>query len=292
MEITADGNFRLIEGVSGKKLVDLTAGEKVKVAYVAGKYLVKTGSQSWTLDNYVRGEAVGSSIMQISSYDDKKAWDGSVNDNIFRDTIEIRYSPTNKKLWAINELPFEDYLAGVAETSDSSPYEYMKALMIAERSYSLYHLSRGGRHPQDFSDVFNSVNGNGDDQVYRGYGFEKRNPEVAKAVKETKGMVVKYNNKVAVTPYFSHSDGHTRSFEEVWGSKDYPYCKSVADPYNEGMELYGHGVGMSALGAFRFAEKENKTYDWILKYYYTGIEISTEDTSNKRIRVGIYSLDI
>jgi peptidoglycan hydrolase-like amidase len=114
---------------------------------------------------------------------------------------------------------------------------------------------------------------------------------VVSAVKATTEKVVTYNGKIAVTPYFSQSDGRTRSWEEVWGNgANYPWCKSVADPYNEGKSLLGHGVGMSASGARNFADKEGKSYDWILKYYYTGIDITNMTNSDKRIRVGIYKL--
>lgn len=40
---------------------------------------------------------------------------------------------------------------------------------------------------------------------------------------------------------------------------------------------YGHGVGMSQYGANALA-KEGKTYDEILKWYYTGISLETWDT--------------
>jgi stage II sporulation protein D len=37
--------------------------------------------------------------------------------------------------------------------------------------------------------------------------------------------------------------------------------------------MYGHGVGLSAHGALHLAANYNYTYDQILKYYYTGIEL-------------------
>lgn len=287
VEVTADGSFDVVEGSSGKILATLSSGQIARIKYLGGKYQVKYGDEDLMASDYIRLEGGKDRVMTVLSYADRKSWDSSINDNQFRDTIEVRYSPTSQALWVINELSMEGYVAGVAETSDSSPMEFIKALAIAERTYAVSLVNNGGKHPQDFVDVYNSVNGNGDDQVYRGYSFEMRNKDVQAGVKATKGMVVKYKGKVAITPYYSHADGRTRSWEEVWGSKNYPYCVSVPDPYTEGMSLYGHGVGMSALGAMKFAEKENKTYDWILKYYYTGIDISQYDTDSMRVRVGI-----
>ena len=41
------------------------------------------------------------------------------------------------------------------------------------------------------------------------------------------------------------------------------------------MTGYGHGVGMSQYGANALA-KEGKTYEEILTWYYTGIELTTQ----------------
>jgi peptidoglycan hydrolase-like amidase len=54
----------------------------------------------------------------------------------------------------------------------------------------------------------------------------------------------------------------------VWnGSK--PWLVSVPAPHDIGKTLWGHGVGMSASDALGWAD-DGKTYDWILKYFYTG----------------------
>jgi stage II sporulation protein D len=37
--------------------------------------------------------------------------------------------------------------------------------------------------------------------------------------------------------------------------------------------MYGHGVGLSAHGALHLAVYSKYTFDLILKYYYTGIEL-------------------
>ena len=102
--------------------------------------------------------------------------------------------------------------------------------------------------------------------------MEKRSPNLTKAVNDTKGMIVFYNNDLAITPYYSQSDGRTRSWSEVWsGSK--PWLISKPDPYMNGKTMLGHGVGMSCRGALFLASKDGYNFGQILKYYYTGIEI-------------------
>jgi peptidoglycan hydrolase-like amidase len=112
------------------------------------------------------------------------------------------------------------------------------------------------------------------DQVYRGYNFELRASKVAEAVEATRGQVVAYQNVPVITPYFSHSDGRTRSWEEVWAGDPKPWLVSVPDPACAGMDLFGHGVGMSALGAIAMANDGQTAAD-ILSYYYQGTGLVT-----------------
>lgn len=289
-KVSSEGSFDVVNAYTNELIKSVGAGTQVNLKYESGKYKIWVGDVYFESPDYVQLKAKNGAILRVDSYSDIKSWNSSLNDNLFRDTIEIRYSDATGQTWIINELPMEDYVAGIAESGNTSPAEYLKAMAIAARTYVEYHKARGGRHPENFVDLYNSVNGNGDDQVYRGYGFEIRNPNVADAAKKTAGQVVKYDGKVVVTPYFSQSDGRTRSSFEVWGSTSYPWCQSVPDPYNEGKELRGHGVGISASGALSFASEEGKTYDWILKYYYTGIEIGTINSGSERVRVGIYKL--
>ena len=150
--------------------------------------------------------------MNVTSYHDIPTWNPSLDDNKFRGTIEVRYSPVSDAVWVVNELPVEDYMKGIAESSSGSPTEFLKTMTVAARSYAIWHLDRNGKYgaPEIFH-LKNSRNGNGDDQVYKGYGLEARFPELVSAVNATSGQVVTYTGAVAMTPYFSNSDGRTRS---------------------------------------------------------------------------------
>jgi peptidoglycan hydrolase-like amidase len=83
---------------------------------------------------------------------------------------------------------------------------------------------------------------------------------------------VTYNGEVVVTPYFSQSDGRTRAWEEVWWGTGKAWLVSRPDPNCTGLNLFGHGVGLSARGA-RGMALSGSTYEQILKHYYTGVEI-------------------
>ncbi len=211
-------------------------------------------------------------IFTLLDYKNNPAWNSSLQDNSFRGIIEMRYTLPAKKVWLINELPLENYLRGLAETTNASSVEFQKVMVTAARSYALYHYLRGveyglidasTKHAADHFHIDAYY-----DQVYRGYNSEIRMPRLSSAVDLTRGVAVTYNNKPVVTPYFSNSDGRTRSYTEVWGGTNMPWLVSVAVPQDSGKNLFGHGVGLSARGALLMIN-EGKSWLEVLKYFYT-----------------------
>src|SRR3989339_702402 len=93
------------------------------------------------------------------------------------------------------------------------------------------------------------------DQLFLGAKIEQERPNLLAATKETNGYLVTYDTDanlgtptVAVsTPYFSNSDGMTRSSKQVWGGSEKPWLVPVEATYDrrDGKKMYGHGVGMS-----------------------------------------------
>ena len=216
-------------------------------------------------------------IFELISYEDHPQWNLNLNDNLFRGNIEIKYSNISKKIWVINELGLENYLKGVAEALDEHPAEYLKSLAVAARSYAIFHIENGGKYPGEIFHLKNWAN----DQLYKGFGFEKRAPNIAKAVEDTRGTVIYYNNKTARGLYSSDSGGITKDACKVWAGvfcgDGYGYLRGgIKDPsgteHIKSAILASHGVGISAAGARQLAN-QGKTYEEILKYYYQGIEI-------------------
>jgi stage II sporulation protein D len=121
-------------------------------------------------------------------------------------------------LHIINELPLENYVAGVvkAETGENWAYEALKAQALIVRTYVIFqkHKNRG-RQFHVTSSVLH--------QVYRG---ENADTLVMRAVQETAGEILTYNREPIVAYYHSTSGGRTELPEEVFGSS-YPYLTSV-----------------------------------------------------------------
>ncbi len=267
-QITANKQYQITNS-DGQSYGTLAGGKVTTVSFADNKYIIELpGPATHTSDYPVIFSPVKvETIFEIVNFDNATAWNSQINDNRYRGKLEINHSDTTNKTWLINELPLELYLRGVAESGNEDPVEYHKALIIAERTYAQYHINTGTKHADENFTV-NATN----DQVYRGYGFEERAHIVVAMVEATEGKMITYDDEIVVTPYFSSTDGRTRSWEEVWSGDPKPWLVSVPDPHCEDRELHGHGVGMSAYGARAMAE-EGSTYAEILQYYYTGVKI-------------------
>jgi stage II sporulation protein D len=160
----------------------------------------------------------------------------------------------------INELPLETYLKGIAEVTNTSPMEYHKAMVIAQRTYALNHINLATKHADEYFILDATF-----DQVYKGYGTQQRMSNVVSAVEATKGMVVTYAGQVAITPFYSWSDGRTRSMKEVWGV-DKPWLQSVKEPAGyDKTTMYGHGVGFIRPWSIHTVNDLGYTYDQVLQ---------------------------
>ncbi|MBY0123488.1 SpoIID/LytB domain-containing protein [Bacillus sp. S/N-304-OC-R1] len=161
--------------------------------------------------------------------------------------------PNGSKIEIINFLDMEDYLKGVvpSEMPASFHKEALKAQAISARSYAANTMM---------------LTSTAASQVYRGYTGE--DPRTNAAIKETEGLLVKYNGKPIQTFFFSTSGGRTANVGDVWNSKqeNFPYLVSVEDPY-ESSPYSNWTETFSAetlLKSFGFTDLSAQIYDVIL----------------------------
>jgi len=267
-EISLAGSYTL-EDNAGQIFSSLSETNKISLAYsdVAKKYLANFNGEKIVSSNPLRLVAHNpEDYFTITNYKRNPLWTSTVNYNQFRGTIELRVAKTGY-LWAINELPIEDYIKGLAEGIDGASMEYLKAQQTASRSYAYHELLNPTRHLAGYFTLDAEY-----DQVYRGYVREKASPNSVIATDETKGIIITYNGETVNTPYFTQSNGKTKSAKQVWG-KEQPWLIPVVAKYDQGKKLWGHGVGMSTNDAMKMASKEDATWDTILKHYYTGVDL-------------------
>lgn len=268
--ITLSGNGKVFTEFG--TIVSVAKDTIVTISYQPGAntYQAVVNGQTYT-SPYALGVKTNkpNKLATITSYSNSPAWDTGLNDNEFYGSIELKAGMAGK-VYVVNELGIENYVKGIAEASNGNPQAYLKTLYTAARTYAYYHYTHPTKHAGEPYLLDSTAN----DQVYRGYGLTKRSPNIVTAVDETAGMIVTYEGSVAITPYFSQSDGRTRSYNEVWGG-DYAYLQSVDDPCCTEDTMLGHGVGLSAKGARYFA---GQYWHWreILKYYYQGVELEAK----------------
>ena len=244
----------------------LFAQDNVVLSYKNGVYSITSESIVATSSSYIRLVPQDSqAFFTLVNYSRPVKGRGKINFNVYRGALEYRYSPKSKLPYIINELPLDFYVLGVAETHDSAPIEYIKALMVAARSYAYAHISKTPPTEKRMFDVYPTTV----DQIYLGYNSELFMPRVAKLAADTNGEMVTYKGNPVSTPYFSHSNGYTKN----WKKKDRPWLKSVKAVYDKGKKMYGHGMGMSNNDAIKRAQKDGWTYDQILQYYYTSTTV-------------------
>ncbi len=266
VDITCASDVEL-QDEDGEVLAKLDDGDEVEAWYRGGRYSFEVDGEEEKTSSYLRFvPEKKNAICTVTNFDRRKTRGAAYADNTFRNILELRHNSTKDRTWLINELPMEMYLRGLAETSNVSHINFQRALITAARTYGLYHWERATKHASEYFHVDAYA-----DQVYKGYGQEQRTPKLTQAVEDTRGQVVTHKGKTAITPYFSRSDGRTRSWSEVWYG-DVAWLKSVSAPCDKGKTLWGHGVGMSASQALCMA---NDGEDWeeILTYFYTGVDI-------------------
>lgn len=248
----------------GVDLGILPENELGTITYADGVYRFVSDSLTVTSSDYLRLIPNDlSDYFSILSLDRHLVTRSQLNFNVFRGGLEYRFAPKSGMPYLINELLLENYVAGIGETSNGAPEEYIKALQIAARTYAYKNISKDPPSTDRMFDVYASTI----DQLYLGYNFESFSPRIAFFTAGTRGMMVTYKSEPVTTYYFSRSNGYTKT------KKGVPWLKSVKAKYDKGYRMLGHGYGMSNRDAAMRARKDGWTYDKILKYYYSGTDI-------------------
>ena len=243
-------------------------------------------------------------LISIVSYDEIEATPLDQKNNVINETVSpdqknnvinetvkkvINYQTVDKKSPIINvynhklgktqQMDIEEYLCGVVagEMSTEFNIEALKAQAVAARTFVMYKEKQGNpnkhkdavvctdyRHCQEYKSYDELKKKNGDEWMKNSYS------KIQRAVKETKGQIITYDNEPILTLYFSTSSGKTENSEEVF-STAYPYLKSVDSPYDKNYSpKYVSNLKIS-----------NKDFVSILKRSYSDIQISENNLSSQ-----------
>ncbi len=147
-----------------------------------------------------------------------------------------------RKLWAVNMLPIESYIAGVVgkEMNPTWPTEALKAQAICSRSYAFSKQYERRMQPFDVQDGVQ-------DQAYHGMSGPSTTA-LEWAVNDTRGLILTYKNIPFAPYYHGSSGGYTADVDFVFPksftcdgqhalssvmiAKEDPYCYKGAEANN------------------------------------------------------------
>lgn len=142
----------------------------------------------------------------------------------------------------IEEMTMDKYLLGVlrAEMPASFEPEALKAQAVAARTYTLCKMAEGStvRHPDaDACDDITCCKAYKDaDTAASEWGISALHYEekLTRAVSETDGEIIIYDDEPVLAVFFSSAAGHTQGAGAVW-NHDLPYLQSVESPEDESL---------------------------------------------------------
>ncbi len=174
-------------------------------------------------------------------------WERKEN-QLFKGALQFMCDDNN--LVAINILPLEDYLISVisSEMSATSSLELLKAHAVISRSWLIAQVVKGKElrqagekyqtiwqteeeyirwYDREDHTLFDVC---ADDHCQRYQGITRQTSSlVEKAVSETSGVVLMFNNQVCDARYSKSCGGITETFEKVWEPVVHPYLQTLYD---------------------------------------------------------------
>ena len=198
---------------------EIKSGELVYISMMGDKLVLMDGELHFgTFNNLEINESAANSSFRLKIVDpikEPRNYEGDLRISRFHGSIQL-----------VNEVPLDNYLAGVVESEGGSTAlpEFYKAQAILCRSYAIKNWDK---HPgQDFNLCDNTHC-----QAYHGRSDE--NPNIQDAVLATHGLVLVNSSSELVSAIFhSNSGGETQRAADVWSSGE-DYLQAVVDPFSE-----------------------------------------------------------
>ncbi|SFB26741.1 stage II sporulation protein D [Lentibacillus halodurans] len=142
----------------------------------------------------------------------------------------------------VETVPLETYVSRVvaSETPAEFELEALKAQALAARTFIVNRLLHqdNGEQP-DVTDTTSDQVYHNDKELRNSMGsdYDEEMNKIKKAVAETKGEILTYENTPITAAYFSTSNGYTENSEDYWDD-EVPYLRSVESPWDTNTPKY------------------------------------------------------
>lgn len=155
----------------------------------------------------------------------------------------IELSVKSGSIRLVNILPVDEYLKGVlpAEIGSSEPEEALKAQAIVARTFTLTNVKKHAALGYGLCDNSTCC------QSYTGALSESE--RCNRAIADTAGQAIYYNDILAEVFYSTDCGGITQSYEEAYRRSAYPYLSTVPDPCELKHKSWEQTIKLPDLGA-------------------------------------------
>ena len=162
-----------------------------------------------------------SGIVEVSYQKENKA---EISNRPYAGTLKLQPN-AHQSFTLVNNVPLETYVRGVVphEIGYNAPYPAVQAQAVLARTYVLASLHR-------FKVDNYELCADTQCQVYR--GLENTTELADRAVADTRGLVLTYNNRAIDALYSSTTGGITANYNDLWDGTSRPYLQSVLDLAN------------------------------------------------------------
>ena len=159
----------------------------------------------------------------------------------------LRLLADGGKIWAINDLPVEDYLESVisSEMSAHSSLPLLMAHAVISRSWLMSQIDGKSApntqesHGNAFIRWYDHTDHTlfdvcADDHCQRYQGITKEtSPNVAEAIKRTRGELLTYGGEICDARFSKCCGGAMEEFQYCWDDTPKPYLKGIGDTPEE-----------------------------------------------------------
>lgn len=196
------------------------------------------------------------------------------NSSISPDLSSVEYNLYNLATQELCTMDRTAFLIGSAACEMPASYseEAIKAQMIACHSYYIY-CTENGMPSEDSNLSFDErymkkYASKQRLQEYWGMNFNQYYEKFLRCANEVNSLILQYDGKTALTPYYAVSCGKTQSSKAEWGN-DLPYLKCVDSKEDALSDDYLKVTTYSV----------QNMYDRFMTYF-TGFELSTENAED------------
>jgi len=196
-------------------------------------------------------------------------------------------------------IPLEEYIKGVVAGEMPALFheEALKAQAVASRTYAIKRMKVFGgsgcelhKEADVCTDPTHCQAWLSEDELKEKWGilnYQSNWDKISKAVEDTKGLILVYENALIDPVFHSTSGGKTENSEDVWGKK-IPYLRSVASPYEESSPKFMTRVTVSVSDFVSKLKKQKPNFKINTRSILKEIKVLelSEGGRIKRIKIG------